>query len=93
MADKKNKAEDNRDVFDRALEEPAGTLGPIVGAILGARALGGRFGKASRTFERPNLNVGARMLGVGAGALPGLIIGTTIDQKAGLGKYAKKKRK
>ena len=96
MADKKKQKQDNRDVFEKALDgidEPLGMLGPLAGAVIGARLTGGKFGRNKRVFRDSDLNFQARALGAGTGGFAGAIAGTALDQKYGLGKYGRDKRK
>lgn len=87
--------EDNRDIFDKVLdnEQLFTTAGALAGGVLGARATGGKFGRAKRIFRDADLNVGARVLGGGTGAAIGMVGAEVARQKMGGMPAGKKRRK
>lgn len=92
MSDKKSKkqSEDNRDIFEKVMDEPLAHAGLVGGAILGARLLGGKFGKGRVFKGQPGLNFGMRSLGMSAGGTVGVGTGIAADQHFKTGKYGKK---
>jgi hypothetical protein len=93
--EKAKKKEDNRDVFEKILDDEQlfTTVGALAGGALGARLTGGKFGKSKRTFRDFDLNAGSRVLGGGTGAAIGMVGAEVARQKMGGMPAGKKRRK